>query len=96
MAFQAEITVRYLDDELNILTHVARATLHDKVPAELGDISFQEYKHVAAQQALSHYMGDRIIVPLKDEGNDDAEYRVIPKEDVVSVRVRIVKTLDVK
>lgn len=96
MAYKAEVTVTYLDEELNLKTHVATATLHDNVPEELGGISYQEYKHVAAQQAISHYMADRILVPVKDEDNHDAEYRVVPKEDISAISVKVVKTLDVK
>lgn len=96
MAFKAIVTVEYEDVELNMKTHRATATLHDKVPEELGDISYQEYKHIAAQQAVSHYMADRILVPVKDEDDTEASYVVVYQRDIRSISVHVAKTLDVK
>lgn len=91
MSYEVEITYEYYQDgSLREFSHrVGR--LNDTVPEELGDISFLDYRKIAAQQALSTVVREWFILPT-----DEHTYCAVHHSTVVDVRATTVKTLDLE
>jgi hypothetical protein len=96
MAWEVELEIRYIaDDEdgrFSTNVYTERFPLESKVPTDkVGDMSYLEYRQVAAQQLLSRHGGDFVMVPTDEL---KTEYRLISKTDVIWIKTRTVKTLD--
>jgi hypothetical protein len=98
MAWEVELEIQYeiqvADGGANWSRHVytERFPLESKVPTDkVGDMSYLEYRQVAAQQLLSRHGGEFVMVPTDEL---KTEYRLIPKNDVIWIKTRTVKTLD--
>jgi hypothetical protein len=99
VSYEVEIEYKYETpgQEITEATHKLRmGKLEAKVPQDkIGDVTYLEYREIAAQQALA-MLGETHILPTGTRHDGAREFGVIPKEYIISITARTVKTLDLE
>jgi hypothetical protein len=98
MAYAVKVEVEYVDfGSADNAIHTQTLALQDKVPFvdDKGDptMSYEQYKAIAVQKAIEMFTGEWVTLPINESG--DFETVAIPRTDVLSIRAKVVKTLDV-